>query len=157
MAHIKVLRNAGIALVSLVVLGAALIPAADSSSANKPYLTVKGEGFVFNYRNADAFMLFHVVPQKPIPTDSLLEVYFEDPAGGDDILVSERVGSHIKNFGIRSPNLTEIKADQPYQVRLKLYQHGSNRFMWDHAFTIQSDISRKSMPEKSERMGPSYF
>ncbi|MCR4282723.1 MAG: hypothetical protein NUV72_06825, partial [Bauldia sp.] len=49
------------------------------------YIETAGGGFVFNYRLAIAFAGVVVVPLKPLPEKSTIEVTMEDPAGGPPI------------------------------------------------------------------------
>ena len=74
---------------ALVLLVAGLAAACTRQDA--PYMDVIGGGFIFNYRLAIAFAGVVVVPLRPMPDKSEIEVSIENPAGGAPI-VDERAG-----------------------------------------------------------------
>ncbi len=57
----------------------ALLLAACGEDANAPYLSFAGGGFIFNYRNAEAFYGFVAKPLRTLPEGGVIEAQFEVP------------------------------------------------------------------------------
>jgi hypothetical protein len=75
---VKVLRAASVVL---------LASCSGSESDDRPYLEFIGGGFIFNYRLAEADYGFVAKPVRRIPAGTILEAVFEDPNGGEPIVV----------------------------------------------------------------------
>ncbi len=64
----------------IIGLAAALFLTACGEDPNAPYLNFAGGGFVFNYRNAEAFYGFVAKPVRTLPEGGSIEAQFEVPA-----------------------------------------------------------------------------
>jgi hypothetical protein len=118
------------------------------------YLELAGGGFVFNYRNAEATWGIILVPRRDPPEGALIEVAFEDPAGGPPILRSRpaRGGGRIE---FHTPPLRGIEKDRPYRVTVLLKAASGEellRIEKDYA----SDIDLSVLPERPLAIGPGY-
>lgn len=105
---------------ALVAILAALFAAGwltRNDPADQPAIVIAGGGFVFNYREAEAYLGFQAQVMRPLPAGSILEARFEDPAGGDDHVVWERLSARTRLYALRSPPLSEIKAHRPTRWR----------------------------------------
>ncbi|MCP3055442.1 hypothetical protein [Aurantimonas marianensis] len=143
----------GIGLVAILL---AIGLATRENVADKPYLTIAGSGFIFNYRVADAYYGFTAIVEKPVRNYSRIEASFEDPAGGPPFLVSAKLTPRSKRYGLRSPPLSGIEKDKPYRVTVRLVQNGDGAVLFEDAFTVASQISGAVVPPAPLTIGPGY-
>ena len=122
----------------------------------RPYLKILGASFIFNYRVSDVYLGFTAVPDKPIPVGSVLEVTFENPAGGGPFVSRRGIGLPDRRISIRSPSLRGVKAHQPYEIRLRLFQPGKPEPIWQHSFVVRSNIDDSVVPDAPLVVGPGY-
>jgi len=112
-------RLVGLSVALLAVL-LAVGWATREDPASKPYLKILGGGFMFNYRVADVHYGFTAAVQRPLPTGSIIEAEFEDPAGGPSHLVRERVGTDSARYTLRSPPVRGVEAGKDYHVEVRV-------------------------------------
>jgi hypothetical protein len=118
------------------------------------YLELAGGGFIFNYRNATAMYGVILMPRRDPPAGSIIEASFEDPAGGDPIVLSRaaRGGGRIV---FQTPPLSGIEKDRPYHVVVLLKsQDGEELLRIEKDFV--SDVDQSILPEKPLAIGPGY-
>lgn len=123
---------------------------------DKPYLRILGGGFMFNYRVADVFYGFTAAVVRPLPTGSIIEASFEDPAGGADHVVRERVGTETERYSLRSPPVRGVEAGKPYRVAIRVLDREEKRVIWRHEVAYTSQISDEIVPDKPLTTGPGY-
>ena len=120
-----------------------------------PYIELRGGGFLFNYRIAEATAGLVVVPLRTLPEGSTIETSFENPAGGPPIVLSEKVSPKQTKFDFTTPPLTGIKADKDYAVTVRLVDaDGKELQRIDKMFHSQLDQS--VLPPKPLTIGPGY-
>ncbi len=124
--------------------------------AEKPYLTILGGGFIANYRIADMHYGFTALVTRPLPTGSIIEARFEDPAGGPSILVSQRVGTDTERYTFRTPPLAGVEAGRRYAVDIRVYDRERNGELWRHELTYASQIDGAVIPDEALTVGPGY-
>ena len=125
--------------------------------ADKPYLRIVGGGFIFNYRVADAFYGFTAIVQRPLPTGSIVEASFEDPAGGAPHVVRQRIGGpEMTRFAMRSPPVRGVEASRPYQVAIRILDREERHVLWTHRADFRSQLSDAVMPDQPLTIGPGY-
>lgn len=124
--------------------------------AEKPYLNILGGGFIFNYRVADAFYGFTAHVQKPLASGSIIEAEFENPQGGDPLVVSVRTNARTTRYALRTPNLRGIVAGKPYRVTIRLYDFRHETLLESHERSYVSQLSSEIVPEKPLTVGPGY-
>lgn len=125
--------------------------------ADRPYLRVVGGGFIFNYRVADVFYGFTAVVQRPLPTGSIIEASFEDPAGGDAHLVRQRVGGvEATSYSLRSPSVRGVEAGTAYHVAIRVLDREERHVLWAHGVDYVSQISDTVVPDQPLTVGPGY-
>jgi hypothetical protein len=125
-----------------------------SCSGESEYLKPGGGGFIFNYRNAEASYGLILFPQKDPPAGSTIEVSFENPAGGEPILVSRpaRGGGRID---FETPPLSGVEKDKPYKVVAVLRAaDGAELQRIEKSFA--SEVDQSVLPERPLAIGPGY-
>jgi hypothetical protein len=148
-------RLVGAALAVLLVLFA-IGWATREDPATKPYLKVLGGGFMFNYRIAEVYYGFTAVVQRPLETGSIIEASFEDPAGGADHVVRQRVGTDSVRYTLRSPPLKGVEAGRPYQVAIRVLDREEKVTIWSDNLRFSSQISDAVVPDEPLTVGPGY-
>jgi hypothetical protein len=118
------------------------------------YLELAGGGFIFNYRNATATYGIILVPRKDPPSGAVIEVSFENPAGGDPVALSRpaRGGGRIE---FETPPLNGVEKDRPYHVVVLLKSaDGQELQRIEHDYT--SDLDQSVLPDRPLAIGPGY-
>lgn len=147
------LVGASIALLA-VLLAAGWLTREDLAS--KPYLKVMGSGFMFNYRVADVYYGFTAIVQRPLPTGSIIEAAFEDPAGGAEHVVRTRVGTDTNRYSLRSPPVRGVEKDRPYTVAIRVLDREEKQVLWRDQVSVKSQISDTVVPKEPLTVGPGY-
>jgi hypothetical protein len=124
--------------------------------ADKPVLEILGGGFVFNYRVADIHYGFTAVVRRPLESGSIIEVRFEDPAGGEELVVRERVSPMTDRYTFRSPPVRGVEAGRPYKVEIRVLDRLEMAELWSTTREFASQISDRNMPEQPLTIGPGY-
>lgn len=123
----------------------------------KPYLQVMGGGFIFNYRVADVYYGFTAAIVRPLPTGSIVEAAFEDPAGGPPHVVRQRVGgAEMARLSLRSPPVRGVEAGHPYKVEVRVLDREGKTLLWSRELAFKSGISDAVVPDKPLTIGPGY-
>lgn len=122
----------------------------------KPYLKITGGGFMFNYRVADVYYGFTAVVDRPLPTGSIIEAAFEDPAGGPRHVVRMRVGTGTNHYSLRSPPVRGVEADKTYHVAIRVMDRTEKELLWTHDLAFRSRISDAVVPDAPLTVGPGY-
>lgn len=139
----------------LLLLMALLFLAGCEDEQAKPYLEFQGGGFVFNYRNAEAFYGFVAKPNRPMPEGAVIEVSFEVPGFPDKYVIREPARPGQLQYMFRTPPLHGIEKDHDYQAMMRvLNQGGAELAQYKKAF--RSDVDQASLPDKPLVIGPGY-
>ena len=137
------------------ILGATLIACDSGNSEDKPYLTFAGGGFVFNYRLATADYGFVARVMRTIPAGSILEAEFENPAGGDPIVLRQSTSAGRSSYVFRTPPLQGVRANRDYQVVLRLLD-SEQMELASHRKSFRSSVDQNVLPETPPVVGPGY-
>jgi hypothetical protein len=118
------------------------------------YLELAGGGFIFNYRNAVATYGIILLPRRDPPPGSTIEATFENPAGGDPIVVSRpaRGGGRIE---MQTPPLQGIEKDRPYHVVVLLKSAAGDELLRIEK-DYSSNVDQSVLPDRPLAIGPGY-
>ncbi len=142
-------------LLPAIILGATLGVCDSGDSEDKPYLTFAGGGFVFNYRLATADYGFVARVMRTIPAGSIIEAEFEDPAGGDPIVLRQSTRTGRSSYVFRTPSLQGVRANRDYQVVLRLLDPEQEEFA-SYRRSFRSSVDQNVLPETPPVVGPGY-
>ncbi len=140
-------------LLLAAVLGARCEPGADS---DEPYVEFIGGGFIFNYRLAEADYGFVVKPKRCIPDGTVLEARFENPSGGEPLVVRETARWGRLQYVFRTPPVRGVKANRDYRVELRLLDPKDGHVMASYGKSFRSDVDQSVLPERPPVVGPGY-
>lgn len=122
-----------------------------------PYLRILGGGFIINYRVADMYYGFTAIVQRPLPTGSVIVATFQDPAGGPDHVVRQRMGGpEMSRFSMRSPTVHGVEAHQPYDVTIRILDREEKITIWTHHMQFSSQLDGSFVPDQPLTIGPGY-
>ncbi|HEV7252313.1 MAG TPA: hypothetical protein VGN97_04335 [Mesorhizobium sp.] len=124
--------------------------------AAKPPLKILGGGFMFNYRIADVHYGFTAAIQRSLPAGSVIEAEFEDPAGGANHVVRERVEVRASRYTLRSPPLQGVEAGKDYHVEVRLKTRADDAVLWSDRLAFRSQLSDDVAPDAPLTVGPGY-
>ncbi len=142
-------------LVLLIVLAGAFGLVACRDAGEADYLNVSGKIFVFNYRIAQATYLLTLAKLRPLPDGAMLETTFENPAGGDPLIVRQKIWPMMEKITVESPPIKCVKANREYKVSMHL-EDASGKLLQSIERKMISDVDQSVMPDKPLVVGPFY-
>lgn len=119
------------------------------------YLKISGGGFLFNYRIAEATCEVVAEPLRAMPEGATLEAHFQNPAGGEDLVVKQKVFAAQRRLAVTSPPLKGIAAGKEYKVALALID-GDGKTLEMHEKSFKATIDQSVLPDKPLTVGPGY-
>lgn len=121
---------------------------------NEP-LKLTGRLFNFNYRVATARYNVDFAFQGKIPEGSVVEAYFENPAGGDPLRVTQAIFPFWDKLWLESPPLRCVVKDRPYKVEVHLIGPDKRNIQTIET-TVTSSLDQSVLPEHPLVVGPAY-
>src|SRR5262245_2629543 len=129
---------------SLIALALALSLAACGEDTSSPYLEFAGGGFIFNYRNAQAFYGFVAKPLRTLPESGVIEARFDMPQGAEPFVASEKVVPGQLQYSFKAPFLTGIEKGHEYKAVMRLIdQSGKELGRYERSF--HTDVDQASL------------
>jgi len=130
----------GIGMVAVAIL-------AGCSEDSGDYIKVGGGGFIFNYRIAEATAGVIAEPQRDLPDGSKIEASFENPAGGEPIVVAKLATQGRTRYSFDTPPLSGIKGGRDYAVTVRVIgSDGTELQKVD--YQLRSDIDQSVLPDE---------
>ena len=141
-------------LVWLVVVMCSLMGCKEDPNA--PYLEFAGGGFIFNYRNAEAFYGFVAKPVRSLPEGAIIEAQFEVPNSSTPYIVTQDVRPGALQFTFRTEDLRGIEKGHAYKAVMRLLASPSGPEIARYERTFHTDVEQASLPDKPLVVGPGY-
>jgi len=116
---------------------------------------LSGRLFIFNYRVATASYMITLKKIAPIPDGTTAVAEFENPAGGDPLVVRQKIFSFWDKITLESPDLRCVRKDRPYSVSIKLVD-ASDKTIQTIKTEVKSDLDQTVLPTKPLVVGPVY-
>ncbi|HEY6633776.1 MAG TPA: hypothetical protein VIZ90_20150, partial [Rhizobiaceae bacterium] len=101
-------------LLAVALFGLLGVAACRESGGEGEYFRIDGKIFVFNYRVATATYLVNLAPLRPVEAGQTAVVSFEDPAGGEPLVVRQKIWPKMPRTTIESPPLRCVVKGRPY-------------------------------------------
>ena len=139
----------------IVLLFFAVFLASCSEDPNAPYLSFAGGGFVFNYRNAEAFYGFVAKTVRTLPEGGVIEAQFEVPGKPEPAIVQEKVVTGQVQYSFKSPLLTGIVAKHDYKAVLRLID-GQGKEIARYEQNFHTNVDQSTLPNQPLVVGPGY-
>ena len=123
-------------------------------AGNAPWFSFSGGGFVFNYREAEAYYGFIAKVERTLPHDATVEARFENPAGGPDLVLTQPALANRITYVFQTPPLTGIVKNRPYKVSLRLKDNRSGKLLGETGTSFTSSEDQSVMPLRPLVEGP---
>jgi len=137
----------------ILALGLALAACGDNSAS--PYLEFAGGGFIFNYRNAEAFYGFVARPVRTLPEGAVIEVSLDMPNGAPPCVTTEKAVPGKLQYSFKTPFLTGVEKGHDYKAVMRVLDAtGKELARYERSF--KSDVDQASLPSKPLVVGPGY-
>ena len=140
----------------LLLAAALLIVSACEEQASGPYLEITGGGFIFNYRIGEAFYGFVARPLRTIPEGTEIVAAFEDPAGGQPLIIRQQAKPNLIQYSFRTPGVKKVEKSKPYKVSINLIDLETGKSFSTIERSFSSSIDQKDLPSKPLTTGPGY-
>ena len=138
-----------IALIGALALGACRDTGKDQLFA------ISGKLFEFNYRLAIATYVITLKPLRPMEEGQVAVVSFQNPAGGDPIIVNQKIWPKLPHITLTSPPLTCVVKDKPYAVSIAI-EGADGSVVQKLDTTITSSLDQSVLPDRPLVIGPKY-
>lgn len=139
----------------MVVIAFVLVACSEGDS-DKPYFEFLGGGFIFNYRLAQADYGFVAKAVRRIPQGTIIEAVFENPSGGEPIIMRETAKWGRMQYTFRTPPVHGVKANRDYRVELRLRNPADQHVIATYGKTFRSDVDQSILPEHPTVVGPGH-
>lgn len=146
-----------ISLLLLPMLATSLLAAAgcrDTGSEGELF-QIQSKLFVFNYRVATATYLVNLTPLQPVGEGQTAVASFENPAGGEPIVVRQKIWPKLEKTTLESPPLNCVVKDRPYAVSIAIEGSGG-AVLQKIETTMTSSEDQTVLPDAPLVVGPVY-
>ncbi|TIT75910.1 MAG: hypothetical protein E5W56_15745, partial [Mesorhizobium sp.] len=82
-------------------------------------------------------------------------VNFQNPAGGDPIVVNQKIWPKLPHITLTSPPLTCVVKDKPYSVSIRI-EDSSGTLLQSIDTTMTSSEDQTMLPDRPLVIGPNY-
>jgi hypothetical protein len=138
-----------------LTLAMTLSLAACGEDPASPYLEFAGGGFIFNYRNAQAFYGFVARPLRTLPEGAVIEARLDMPQGAEPFVATEKVVPGQMQYSFKTPFLTGIEKGHDYKAVVRLIDPaGKELARYERSF--RTDVDQASLPSQPLVVGPGY-
>lgn len=137
------------ALVSVALAGCR------ESGREGEFFELSGRLFVFNYRVATVRYMVTLKPLKPAGEGEVAVASFENPAGGEPIVVHQKIWPMNDKLTIESPPLECVVKDRPYKVSIVI-EDAQGKQKQAIETTMASSQDQSALPDKPLAVGPFY-
>jgi hypothetical protein len=147
--------NALRSVVSAMLLGTLVLTGCRDTGGPGDYFEISGKLFSFNYRVATAVYIITLRPLQPMQEGQVAVATFENPAGGDPIVVEQKVWTNLDKVTIESPPLECVVKDRPYAASIVIKGRTGEEVQKIET-TITSDLDQSILPDRPLVIGPVY-
>lgn len=119
------------------------------------HVKLTGKIFVFNYRIAEAAYVVTLGKTRPIEEGAIAIASFENPAGGDPLVVRQKIWPQAEKIVLESPPLSCVRKGRPYRIAILIEDvRGTN--LQSIETTLTSTLDQDVLPDKPLVTGPAY-
>ena len=143
------------AVVGAAVLSAAMALGACRDTGQGALYEISGRLFEFNYRLARATYVITLHPLRPVGEGNVAVVDFENPAGGDPLVVTQPIWPKLPHVTLVSPPLTCVVKDKPYAVAIHI-KDKDGAVLQELKTTLVSSQDQSDLPDAPLVTGSRY-
>lgn len=142
-------------LAGLALLGALALAGCRDTGGEGGYFEISGKLFSFNYRVATAVYIITLRPLQPMQEGQVAVATLENPAGGEPIVVEQKVWPKLDKVTIESPPLECVVKDRPYAVSIVI-RGAKGETLQTFETTVTSGLDQSVLPDRPLVIGPVY-
>ncbi|RWH33649.1 hypothetical protein, partial [Mesorhizobium sp.] len=116
---------------------------------------ISGKLFEFNYRLGIATYVITLRPLRPMGEGQIAVVNFQNPAGGDPLIVNQKIWPKLPHITLNSPPLTCVVKGKPYSVTIRI-EDSSGTLLQSLETTMTSSADQTMLPDRPLVIGPKY-
>jgi hypothetical protein len=124
-------------------------------SGKEQLFAMSGKLFEFNYRLGIATYVVTLKPLRPVGEGQVAVVRFENPAGGDPLVVNQKIWPKLPHITLTSPPLKCVVKDKPYSVSIRIEDAGG-ALLQSFDTTMTSSLDQSVLPDRPLVTGPVY-
>lgn len=140
---------------ALLALASLALAGCRDSGKESAYFELSGRLFVFNYRVATVQYLVTLRPLKLVGEGEVAIATFENPAGGEALVVRQQIWPLNDKVTINSPPLECVVKDRPYKVSIRI-EDAKGGLIQSLETTMVSAQDQSVLPDKPLVVGPLY-
>ena len=144
--------RAGLVVGSILAMSFTLAACRDTGGE---LFEISGRVVVFNYREAKVTYVMTLNPLQPIGEGQTAVTMLENPAGGDDLVIRQKLFPSHKKVTIESPPLECVVKDHPYRVSIRI-EGPDGGLLQVIETTMVSSQDRAMLPDRPLVVGPGY-
>lgn len=142
-------------LVSALFLLAAIATGCRETASDDMLYEISGKMFVFNYRVATATYLLTLKPLGPVEDGQTAVAMFENPDGGEALVVRQKIWPSLSHVSLESPPLRCVVKGRPYSVAITIEgPDGAPRQTL--VTSVTSSLDQSVLPDRPLVVGPVY-
>lgn len=142
-------------VLAITLVGLLGISACRDVGGEGEFFAIGGKIFVFNYRVATATYLINLVPLQPVEDGQTAVVSFEDPAGGEPLVVRQKIWPRAQKTTVESPPLRCVVKSRPYAVSIRI-EGPQGEVRQRIETTMASSEDQSILPDRPLVVGPLY-
>ena len=146
---------AGKTMMSVAIVSAALVLGACRDTGKDALSEISGRLFEFNYRLGIATYVITLHPLRSVGDGNVAVVDFQNPAGGDPIVVTQPIWPKLPHVTLTSPPLTCVAKDRPYAVAIHI-KDKDGTVLQELETTLVSNMDQTILPDEPLVTGPNY-
>ncbi|MGL4489285.1 MAG: hypothetical protein ACRCU5_07565 [Rhizobiaceae bacterium] len=142
-------------LLRILMLAVLVFASGCREQAGDEYVTLTGRIFIFNYRIAQANYVVTLAKLKPTPEGARVVGRFDDPAGGDRLVIEKKIWTNNDKIVLESEALRCVVKDKPYHFDVEI-RGPDNALLQTLSGTIVSTLDQDVLPDRPMLVGPAY-
>lgn len=119
------------------------------------HVALTGKVFIFNYRLATATYVVTLGKLKPIPDGATAVGQFENPAGGEPLVILQKIWPDAQKVVLESPALTCVRKGRAYKISIAV-KNGQGKVLQQIETTLTSTLDQDVLPDRPLVVGPVY-
>jgi hypothetical protein len=139
----------------LMAFAAGLALAGCQREADDGPTKLSGRIFVFNYRLSAATYMITLQKITPIPEGAVAVAEFENPMGGDPLVIKQKIYPFWDKITLESPDIHCVRKDHPYSVSIRLVDAGEKTIQTIKT-SVKSNFDQSILAARPLVLGPAY-
>lgn len=140
---------------AFLLAGLLAVASCRESGGEGEFFEVSSRLVVFNYRVAIATFVVTLRPLKPMVEGDSAIATFQNPAGGEGIVVNQKIWPNLDKVTLETPPLSCIAKDKPYTASVRIVSaDGAVKQTIETSVTSTQDQS--VLPDRPLVVGPLY-